>query len=602
MPIASAQPSFDELGLPLAATTFCVVDLETTGGGAECEITEIGAVKVRGGELLGEFQTLVRPSGAIPPMIQVLTGITHQMVAGAPPLSVALPSFATFAAGCVLVAHNASFDVRFLRRGFDALGLAWPRPQVVDTVALARQALLPGEVRNHKLATLAAHFGAGTQPTHRALADAQATVDVLHGLLERVGNLGVATLEDLNELVRRVSPQRRAKRVWARDLPSTAGVYWFVCEGPDASGAQHSEVLYVGTSTNLRRRVGSYFSAAEPRAHIHEMVRVSTGVSHVTCETPLEAEVRELRMIAAHAPRYNRRSKRQHRLWWLRLTSEAFPRLSVVRRPPTDGAPMWGPFRSHGEADEVALALYDAFRIRRCTRRLSRRAASAACALGEMGRCLAPCQLGPAAEQYPDVVAALTQAWQFDPRPVVIAARSRLARLVGQERFEEAAEVAGRLRAVAAASRRFHRLQSLARCPELVAAAPSQGLWEIHVIRYGRLAAAGRARASQTPAEAELLARRAETVLAPPAGLPAGSVEEAERIAAWLERPGVRLLSSTGEWSWPRSAVINDEDLIELATGTRAEKIPWSLGPEDSAGPMAGARYRQRTRRLVRPA
>ena len=96
-----AQRSFDELGRPLRDLTFCVVDLETTGGSAEggSMITEIGAVKVRGGEVLGEFQTLVNPHTQIPPFIAVLTGITNSMVADAPPIESVLPAFLEFAAG-----------------------------------------------------------------------------------------------------------------------------------------------------------------------------------------------------------------------------------------------------------------------------------------------------------------------------------------------------------------------------------------------------------------------------------------------------------------------------------------------------------------------
>ncbi len=217
--ISAAQPSFEDLGVHLSQVTFVVVDLETTGGAADSEITEVGAVKVRGGQVIGEFQTLVRPSTPIPAMIQVLTGITNQMVATAPPPSQVLPAFAEFAAGAVIVAHNARFDTGFLKRGYEQLGLAWPRPTVVDTVALARTALLRDEVPNCKLATLARFFRAGTEPNHRALSDARATVDVLHGLLERVGNLGVHTLEDLTEFALQVSPDRRAKRTWATRCP-----------------------------------------------------------------------------------------------------------------------------------------------------------------------------------------------------------------------------------------------------------------------------------------------------------------------------------------------------------------------------------------------
>jgi len=110
------QLSLDALDEPLSSTTFVVVDLETTGGASATDaITEIGAVKVRSGEVLGEFATLVDPRTAIAPFVSVLTGITDQMVAQAPSIDSVLPAFLEFAAGAVLVAHNAPFDIGFLK-------------------------------------------------------------------------------------------------------------------------------------------------------------------------------------------------------------------------------------------------------------------------------------------------------------------------------------------------------------------------------------------------------------------------------------------------------------------------------------------------------
>src|SRR5581483_11371819 len=104
---AGEQLALDEMGEPLRETTFVVVDLETTGGaaGKGDGITEIGAVRIRAGEVLGEFQTLVNPGGAINPFVTVLTGITDAMVAPAPPIGAVLPAFLEFARGAVLVAH-----------------------------------------------------------------------------------------------------------------------------------------------------------------------------------------------------------------------------------------------------------------------------------------------------------------------------------------------------------------------------------------------------------------------------------------------------------------------------------------------------------------
>ncbi|MDQ6686754.1 MAG: DEDD exonuclease domain-containing protein, partial [Actinomycetota bacterium] len=267
----AAQMSFDELGRPLRDLTFCVVDLETTGGSAQggSMITEIGAVKVRGGEVLGEFATLVNPRSAIPPFIAVLTGITNSMVATAPPIESALPAFLEFAQGCVLVAHNAPFDVGFLRYFAQQQGRPWPRFEVLDTARLARRVVTRDDVPNCKLSSLAVLFGATTTPNHRALADARATVDVLHGLMERLGGLGVHTLEELQTFSARVSSAQRRKRHLAEQLPHSPGVYLFRDE-------QH-RVLYIGTSRDLRTRVRSYFTASETRSRMGEMVGLAAS-------------------------------------------------------------------------------------------------------------------------------------------------------------------------------------------------------------------------------------------------------------------------------------------------------------------------------------
>jgi DNA polymerase-3 subunit epsilon len=179
--------------------------------------------------------------------------------------------------------------------------LSWPNHPVLDTVHLARQLVTRDEAPNHRLSSLAVLFGATTTPDHRALHDARATVDVLHGLIERVGNLGVHSLEELKDYSARVPAATRRKRHLADSLPDSPGVYVF----KDGQG----RALYVGTSVNIRTRVRSYFTASEGRRRMAEMVRIAETVTPIVCPTALEAEVRELRLIAAHKPRYNRRSR-----------------------------------------------------------------------------------------------------------------------------------------------------------------------------------------------------------------------------------------------------------------------------------------------------
>ncbi|MGH3666532.1 MAG: DEDD exonuclease domain-containing protein, partial [Egibacteraceae bacterium] len=431
------QPSLGDLGTPLRAVTFVVVDLETTGGSPEhSRITEFGAVKVRAGELLGEFQSLVDPGQPIPPSISALTGITDAMVVQRSPVDAVLPTFLEFCRGTTLVAHNARFDIGFLNAGLRRL--AYPRltNPVVCTASLARR-LVREEVPNCRLATLARFFRTCTQPVHRPLADARATGEVFHGLLERAGSFGVVTLEDLVVFSRvRNAPLFASRRRLADGLPSAPGVYAFV----SASG----EVLYVGKATDLRTRVRAYFGA-DDRRKIVDLLKEADHVDHWQCPTPLEAAVREVRLIQRHRPRFNRRSKNPQARVYVKLTRERFPRLSVVREARDDGAVYLGPLASRRAAELVTDAVREVVPIRRCTARIGPRTRFVACALAEMGRCLAPCDGSVTPEVYAVAVATRHRRTCRRSRTAAGAAAGPPAAAGADGRFEDAAATRDRL-------------------------------------------------------------------------------------------------------------------------------------------------------------
>ncbi|MBU8856252.1 MULTISPECIES: DEDD exonuclease domain-containing protein [unclassified Micromonospora] len=555
--------------LPLYATTFVVVDLETTGGAPDGGgITEIGAVKVRGGEELGVLATLVNPGVPIPPFITVLTGITQAMLLPAPPIEQVLPSFLEFVSDAVLVAHNAPYDVGFLKAACAKHGYRWPNLRVLDTAALARRVLTRDEVPNRKLGTLAAYFRTATQPTHRALDDAKATVDVLHGLIGRLGGHRVDTVGEAIEFARAVTPTQRRKRHLADGLPKVPGVYIF--------RAADDRPLYVGTSGDIATRVRSYFTAAEKRARISEMLAAAERVEAVECAHSLEAEVRELRLIAAHAPPYNRRSKYPERQVWLKLTDEAYPRLSVVRAiAPTDTAYL-GPFRSRQAAELAAAGFHDAVPLRQCTHRLSRRTTTPACALAELGRCPAPCEHRITPEEYDDRAATpFRTATSDDPGVVVDALLARIEVLSAARRYEEAAVVRGRLVAVLRAAVRMQRLAALTGIAELTAARPAaRGGWELALIRHGRLAGAGVSPPGVHPRPTITAIRAtAETVLPGHGPVPAATAEETERILSWLERPETRLVETTDGWASPVAGAGRFRDLLTKAENGGSAKL-----------------------------
>ena len=570
-----AQRTFDELGRPLRDVTFCVVDLETTGGSAEggSMITEVGAVKVRGGEVLGEFQTLVNPHTQIPAFIAVLTGITNSMVSDAPPIESVLPAFLEFAAGCVLVAHNAPFDVGFLQWFAARQDLRWPAFEVLDTAKIARRVVTRDDAPNCKLSSLARAFHATTTPNHRALSDARATVDVLHGLMERLGALGVHTLEELQTFSAKVSTAQRRKRHLAEGLPHAPGVYLFRDEG--------LRVLYVGTSRDLRTRVRSYFTASETRSRMGEMVGLAESVTGIECATPLEAEVRELRLIAEHKPRYNRRSRFPEKAHYLKLTREAWPRLSLVRRVVDDGADYVGPFSSKRTAEKCLAALHETFPLRQCTQRLGRQPSVSPCVLAEMGRCLSPCDGSVDSTTYAAVVRQLRDNLLSRPDDVVELITRRMATLADDERFEEAGIHRDRLAAFVRAVARTQRLSALTRIPQLVAARreddPRGGVrWAVHVVRHGRLAAAGviPPGADAHHYVAELVAS-GESVRGGPGPAPAATAEETERILRWLEAPGLRLIEVDGEWTCPVGGATRHLALHDAVTQSRLDLVPF---------------------------
>lgn len=210
----------------LSAVTFVVLDLETSGASPQSgsAITEIGAVKVCGGEVVGTFETFINPGTPISYFITELTGITDEMLADAPSIQSILPLLLEFLGNpqeTIFVAHNAPFDLSFLKAASALHGYLWPDFRVIDTVKAARFVLTKDDVANYQLGTLAQYFRTTVAPNHRALDDAQATVDVLHGVIERMGTFGIFTINEmLTAGIKRPSKRILAKQAIERDQPN----------------------------------------------------------------------------------------------------------------------------------------------------------------------------------------------------------------------------------------------------------------------------------------------------------------------------------------------------------------------------------------------
>jgi DNA polymerase-3 subunit epsilon len=540
---ADQQRSFEELGTPLHEVTFCVLDLETTGGSyATDAITEIGAVKLRGGECLGRFETLVNPGVPIPPLITVLTGITEAMVLPAPMISEALPSFLEFLGDAVIVGHNVRFDISFLDAACEAHGAPRLANRRTDTLGLARR-LVRDEVPNLKLSTLARHLRVPTEPVHRAMADAQATAEVFHTLLERAASFGVLGLDDLLALPSMHAHPSAQKLGLTAKLPREPGVYVF--------RDRHGRPLYVGKATNLRARVRSYFSG-DDRRKIPQLLREAAAIDHVVCRDPLEAAIREIRLIRQWQPRFNRQGKSHKGYSYVRLTRERFPRIVVTRTAAHDGSLHLGPLPSSAFAHLVREAIETAVPLRRCTRRIGRRTPivdCGVCTAAQLGVATCPCSGAIAEDDYRELAARVERGLSGEPELLFEPLEQRMQRFARDDRYEEAAMTRDRLAALARALRRRDSIDAV-RMParlELVRRDANSGVAARVELQHGRLvieAGPGSSNGVEPP-----------DLTAPPAH---GEVDELLIIARFVEREARRwrVASAEGAFAWrlPRVA------------------------------------------------
>ena len=374
---------------PIATTEFLVVDTETNGlGGDACEMTEVGAVLVGGGELHDRWSTLVRCNRPLGRGIQRFTGITQEMMADAPGLEAVLPPLEALLRGRVLVAHNAPFDRRVLRRAFELIGLDWPNPPVLCTAALARK-LLPLQ-RRRGLGVLADALGIEVETAHRALADAETCARVLCALFPRLcaNAVTIADAVALGKPHRKRAPGRKRRtpamspppQLDFADLPKDPGVYLF----RDDSG----RVLYVGKSVSIRSRARAHFAPSSGPA---DWTVQATVVDYQSTNSELGALVLENRLIKQHRPPGNiRLARRDDRLCYIRCRLDIpFPILEVASDPAAGHAVTIGPLRGRRLAHELVEQLDSLFGLRHCGRKLVLREYPSA--YGQMGRCLSPC-------------------------------------------------------------------------------------------------------------------------------------------------------------------------------------------------------------------
>src|SRR3954452_11322034 len=490
--------------MELASAEYVCVDTETNGRPGEgCELTEVGAVLVGGGELHERFESLVRVERPLSRGIERFTGITQAMVDSAPPAREVLPRVKEMAEGRVLVAHSASFERRVLAQAFERAGIEWEQPPVLCTVAMARR--FAPLARQRKLAPLAEALGIEVRAVHRALVDAETCAKVFCALFPKLC-AAVGTIQDAIAMLspRRRAPKQKGRRVPKEErpdltkLPDDPGVYLF----RDVRGRP----LYVGKSVSLKSRARSHFCAPAGWTERAEVV------DYRPTNSELGALVLENRLIKQWRPAGNKKLKSTDGYVYIRARLDiSFPILEVAPEPAPGLAINVGPLRGSDSAKELVDQLNSLFALRHCGRKLPRRDHPSA--YGQMGRCLSPClrDLDPNAyrRRLDEALAPFSGAGDGG-EALIARIEEQLAEASAAQKYERAAVLLRRRDRLAALVGRLSGLLEAthARSRLVLARHPSKERWDAFWIAAGSVADWG-----ALPSDPEELAERTASAL-----------------------------------------------------------------------------------------
>ena len=370
------QLNFESSGAPIIDSVFVVIDCETTGlSPSENAITEIAAIKISAGQVLGTFHSLINPEQQLPSRIAKLTGLNNEQLKKCPKIEQVIPSLLEFVGNEILVGHNIKFDLGFINASLQRCNYEPLDNRFLDTLSLAKK-IIPNEVRDFKLSTLAAYCKSTISPTHRAFSDVEATIEVFHYLIERSSAIGVTGINDLFTLPGIQKRSRFLKKQIASDAPRNPGVYMFI--------SKDDEILYVGKSVNIRQRLSSYF-LSDDRSRISRMLKNAVKIEYLITPTDFEARIAELRLLQEIKPEFNVADTNNSRMYYVSLNKdENIPTFRVQIGMKDIFSPnmlSYGPFTSRKSAEEFREAAIYLFGLRNCSNKcvLGKQTATSSC-------------------------------------------------------------------------------------------------------------------------------------------------------------------------------------------------------------------------------
>ncbi len=457
---------------------YVVIDTETTGLHPQRNrVIEVAAIKLRQGQRIETFQSLVNPHRRIPGFISQFTGINNEMTAKAPGFGLLADKLLDFVGQAIIVGHNVPFDIRFLDYEFHRLGRPALLNETVDTITLAVR-LHPG-LRRPNLDRLASMLSLPIENRHRAFGDASLTADAFLRLLDMAAQQGYATLADLRAGRPRLSvppvlapleaepeTETPARTLFAMNVPEAVNAAEeYQVERPDRIKVRHNSyrdpaasltnratahardvlskkhltglpekpgvylmkdntgtVIYVGKAKNLKDRVSSYYS--EPLGYTRKMDGLSENIDridHIVTGSELEALLMESKLIKQYRPRYNRQLRNYESYPFIKIDfSQRFPRVYTVREVNDDGARYFGPFKNRRAVESTVEIIEQLFPVRTCTRSFEppaegkrKRKQAPPCLRLSLGRCPGPCAGNDADSDHVDYMTVVEEVISF---------------------------------------------------------------------------------------------------------------------------------------------------------------------------------------------
>lgn len=457
---------------------FVVLDVETTGlKPSQQRIIEIGMIRVSPNGAPLRWTALLNPGRRIPDYVATLTGIDDQMVASAPDFRSIAPTILEIAEDLPIVGHNIAFDIGFLNAELVRCGLPKVVNTTIDTLTLANRFV--GEARRLNLGDVARVLGVSAGQSHRALPDADMTLQVFREILARASADGLSSLDDLLRASAASQPARPARKPVGRgravldrshlaSIPHAPGVY--------IMRDREDRVLYVGKAKDLRKRVSSYYS--QPLGYTRKMDGLLETLAKIEYEvvgTELEALLLESQLIRRYQPRYNTVQRNVEGYVYVRVDiSNPWPRVTTCRDRADDGARYFGPYRSASRAKQAVELVNDVLPLRTCRRSFTdKRSYGSPCIELSLKRCLGPCMGVADSEQYRALVHDVLDFFEGRGDRLITHLHARLEETVVSLDFERAAKLRDRIKRVEQLSQEQQRIDEAARHTHALLVLPS---------------------------------------------------------------------------------------------------------------------------------